>query len=137
LIAIRRPEPPRAANTFSPDGRSILTGTWDRRNSRLWDAATGKPIGPPVHHNESVHFVAFTPDGRRMMSASTNGEFRAQDVPQPLPGDAERFRCWVEVLTGMELDAEEAIHDLDADALQRRRERLRELGGPPDGVRPL
>ncbi|HEY7156483.1 MAG TPA: protein kinase, partial [Gemmataceae bacterium] len=120
--------------TFSPDGSSILTGLWDRHNARLWDTATGKPIGPPVHHNEAVPFVAFTPDGKRMMSGSVNGEFRAQDVPWPLPGDAERLRCWVEVLTGMELDAEGTIRDLDADAVQLRREQLRQLGGPPDGM---
>jgi len=39
---------------------------------------------------------------------------------------------WVELLTGMELDAEGAIHDLTPDALQERRQRLRQLGGPPD-----
>jgi WD40 repeat protein/tRNA A-37 threonylcarbamoyl transferase component Bud32 len=120
---------------FSPDGRSILTGLWDRHNARLWDAATGKPIGPPVNHGEAVHMVAFTPDGKRMMSLSVNGEYRAQDVPSSLNGDAERIRCWVELLTGMELDAQGVIHDLDPEALQERRERLRELGGPPDGVR--
>jgi WD40 repeat protein/tRNA A-37 threonylcarbamoyl transferase component Bud32 len=119
---------------FSPDGRSILTGLGDRHNARLWDAATGKPIGPPVHHDEAVHFVAFTPDGKRMMSLCVTGEFRSQEVPSTLAGDAERIRCWVELLTGMELDAEGAIHDLNADALQQRRERLRELGGAPDGV---
>jgi eukaryotic-like serine/threonine-protein kinase len=122
--------------TFSPDGLNILTGTWDRHNARLWDAATGKPIGHPVNHGEAVQFVAFTPDGKRMMSSSVNGEYRSQDVPSPLPGDAERIRCWVEVLAGMELDAEGTIHDLDADALQKRRELLRDLGGPPDGVNP-
>ncbi len=121
--------------TFSPDGLNILTGTWDLHNARLWDAATGKPIGPPVNHGEAVHFVAFSPDGKRMISSSVNGEYRSQDVPSPLPGNAERMRCWVEVLTGMELDTEGTIHDLDADALQKRRERLRDLGGPPDGVR--
>jgi eukaryotic-like serine/threonine-protein kinase len=120
--------------TFSPDGRSILTGLLDRQNARLWDAATGKPIGPPIQHGEAVHVVGFSPDGKRMMSLSDNREFRSQDVPSFLPGDAERFRCWVEVLTGMELDAEGTIRDLDADTLQRRREYLRELGGPPDGT---
>lgn len=119
---------------FSPDGRSILTGLWDRHNARLWDAATGKPIGPPVHHDEAVQYVAFTPDGKRMMSLCVTGEFRSQEVPSPSPGDAERIRSWVEVLTGMELDAEGAIHDLDAEALQQRRERLHQRGGPPDGI---
>jgi WD40 repeat protein len=117
---------------FSPDGSSILTGMWDRHNARLWDTATGKPIGPPVQHGEAVYLVAFTPDGTRMMSISVNGEFRSQQVPLPLPGDPERIRCWVEVLTGMELDSEGTIWDLDADTLQQRRELLNELGGPPD-----
>jgi eukaryotic-like serine/threonine-protein kinase len=120
---------------FSPDGRSILTGLWDRHNARLWDAATGKPIGPPVNHGEAVHVVAFTPDGKRMISLSVNGEFRSQDVPSSLNGDVKRIRCWVELLTGMELDAQGVIHDLDPETLQERRERLRQLGGPPDGVR--
>ncbi|HVC98584.1 MAG TPA: hypothetical protein VND64_33265, partial [Pirellulales bacterium] len=119
---------------FSPDGRSILTGLWDHHDARLWDTATGKPIGPPIHHGEAVYHVAFTSDGSRMMSISVNHEFRSQEVPVPLPGDAERIRCWVEVLTGMELDAEGTLRDLDAGAVERRRERLGELGGPPDGV---
>jgi WD40 repeat protein len=117
---------------FSPDGRSILTGFWDRHNARLWDAATGKPIGPPVHHGEAVHFVGFTADGKRMMSLSVNREFRVQDVPSPLPGDAEHIRCWIELLTGMELNAAGTIRDLNPDELQQRRERLSDLGGPPD-----
>jgi WD40 repeat protein/serine/threonine protein kinase len=120
--------------TFSPDGRTILTGLWDRRSARLWDAATGKPIGPPVHHSEAVPVVAFTADGKRMMSGSVNGEFRSQEVPAPVTGDVERIRCWVEVLTGMEMDARGAIWDLDPETLAQRRQRLLELGGPPDRV---
>jgi WD40 repeat protein/tRNA A-37 threonylcarbamoyl transferase component Bud32 len=121
-------------HAFSQDGSCILTGFWDRHNARLWDTATGKPIGPPVHHGEAVHFVAITPDGKRMMSLSVNGEFRAQDVPSPLRVDAYQLRGWIELLTGMELDAEGTIHALDAKALRDRRESLSHSIGPPDGV---
>jgi hypothetical protein len=121
--------------TFSPDGRCFLTGLWDRHNARLWDTATGKPIGPPIHHAEAVYHVAFTADGKRILSTSVNGEFRSQEVPLPLPGGPERIRCWVEVLTGMELDEQGMIRNLNADDLQRRRERLDELGGPADDAR--
>ncbi len=34
---------------FSPDGKTILTGSQDK-TARLWDAATGRPIGPPMPH---------------------------------------------------------------------------------------
>jgi WD40 repeat protein/tRNA A-37 threonylcarbamoyl transferase component Bud32 len=119
---------------FSADGNSFLTGLWDLHEVQLWDTATGKPIGPRVHNSEAVTFAAFTADGTRMMSASGNGEFRSQQVPQPLAGDPEHIRCWVEVLTGMELDEQGMIRDLNADALEQRRQRLNEQGGPPDRV---
>jgi WD40 repeat protein len=123
-----------SCHAFSPDGSCILTGLWDRHSARLWDTATGKPIGPPVHHGEAVHFVGITPDGKRMMSLSVNGEFRAQDVPSAIRGDAYHLRLWVELLTGMEIDAEGTIHALDAKALRNRREGLSFVLGPPGSV---
>ena len=32
---------------FSPDGKTVLTGSLDN-TARLWDAATGRPLGPPM-----------------------------------------------------------------------------------------
>ena len=32
---------------FSPDGKRIVTASWDK-TARLWDAETGKPIGEPL-----------------------------------------------------------------------------------------
>ena len=38
--------PRSGAVAFSPDGKTVLTGSGDR-TARLWDAATGRPIGRP------------------------------------------------------------------------------------------
>ena len=31
---------------FSPDGKTVITGS-DDKTARLWDAATGQPLGQP------------------------------------------------------------------------------------------
>jgi WD40 repeat protein len=120
-----------SALTFTPDGRMILTGSWERKQAQLWDAATGKAIGPPLLHGDAVHQVAFTANGRKMVSASVNTEIRRAEVPTPIAGSSERVRCWIELLTGKGLDAQASVWKLSSDALRRRRERLQELGGPP------
>ena len=56
---------------------------------------------------------------------------RLRPVPQPLQGDPERIEVWVQVITGMELDAGGAVRVLDAEEWHPRKQRLEELGGPP------
>jgi hypothetical protein len=52
--------------TFSPDGRSLLTS--DGKTVRLWETATGKLIGQPMAHDWDVNAVAFSGDGRTLVT---------------------------------------------------------------------
>ena len=54
---------------FSPDGKTILTGHWDR-TARRWDASTGRPLGRPIVADNSVGFVTFSPDGKTILTGS-------------------------------------------------------------------
>jgi serine/threonine protein kinase len=57
---------------FRPDGEAVLTGGGDEM-ARLWDAATGRPLGPPMNHQGPVDTVAFSPDGKTVV---TGGRYR-------------------------------------------------------------
>ena len=50
---------------FSPDGAKIATASFDT-TARLWDAATGKPLGTPMKHDMLVNGVAFNADGTKI-----------------------------------------------------------------------
>jgi WD40 repeat protein len=109
----------------------VLTGS-DDRNARLWEAATGRPLGAPYPHPAALHAVAFSPDGRTLLTGCEDGLARFWEVPAPLEGEAERIAVWVRVLTGMELDDNDAVRVLDAAAWRRWRQRLEQLGGAPE-----
>jgi WD40 repeat protein len=119
---------------FSPDGKTVLTGS-DDKTARLWDAATGKPLGAPLTHLGAVWTVAFSPNGKTVLTGSSDNTARLWDVSE-LPDDLPRVAAWVEVITGLRLDQEGTVHVLDNAAWLKSRERLEQLGGPPEtGVR--
>ncbi len=78
---------------FSPDGRTLATG--HEGTVYLWEMATGQER---AHYHEdkgnTIHSLAFRPDGRALASGSVDGTTMVWDVtglvgsPHPAPKDA-------------------------------------------------
>src|SRR5262249_5853050 len=115
---------------FSPDGKTLATGC-DDGAARLWNAEDGTALGAVLQHRGPVNRVAFSPDGRTVLTGSSDGPARLWTPPSPLRGDPDHVTLWLQVLTGMELDAEGTVQVLPGDVWEQRRRQLHERGGPP------
>src|SRR5262249_11886058 len=83
------------AVAFSPDGKTVATRGTDN-NARVWEVPTTqhwwpvtppKPVGSLLWHQGEVSAIAFSPDGRRILTGSTDRFARLWDAPSAkLPG---------------------------------------------------
>jgi WD40 repeat protein/tetratricopeptide (TPR) repeat protein len=84
------------AVAFSPDGRTFATASGDpsfeaisydlsvaRGEVQLWDAATSKPLGPPLLHRGAAWSVAFSPDGRAFATGSLDRTAQLREFAGP------------------------------------------------------
>jgi WD40 repeat protein len=55
------------AASWSPDGHTIVTASWDR-TARLWDSATGRELACLSGHAAALTHALFNPDGDRVLT---------------------------------------------------------------------
>ncbi len=67
------------AVSFSPDGKTILTGSGDRI-AQLWDALTGQPLGEPLVHPFEVWSAVFSPDAKLVLTGGRDRQARVWEV---------------------------------------------------------
>jgi WD40 repeat protein len=77
------------AIAYSPDGKLCATASRDR-TARLWNTATGEPVGEPLQHDDPVWSVAFSPDASQLLTGSGDpktgsGAARLWEVPTGKP----------------------------------------------------
>jgi WD40 repeat protein/tetratricopeptide (TPR) repeat protein len=128
-----RHQGPVSGLALTPDGKTIATRSASQstdKTSRLWDAATGYPIGPLLRQADGVLSALSAPGETLFRWSNVSG---LVPVPSDLPDELERVAAWVEVTTGLRLDTHQGlVQVLDNAAWLERREQLMQLGGPPE-----
>jgi WD40 repeat protein len=102
-MPLHQQDPLNSAN-FSPDGARVVIACGNRTTgegdngamAQLWDARTGQPMGQPMLHQGAVLFACFSPDGARVITASSDFTAHLWDgaTGQPL-GKPMRHDDWV------------------------------------------
>jgi WD40 repeat protein/serine/threonine protein kinase len=64
---------------FSPDGRRIITASFDG-TAKVWDAASGVELLRLIGHTGHVNSAAFSQDGRRIVTGSADNTARIWDA---------------------------------------------------------
>lgn len=93
IQTLRQPGHRATAVAFSPDGGLLATGgAWPFRGVRLWDLNQGTLRATLVGHDESeVKGVAFSPDGRKLVSVGGRSDSMNPDGGQVYLWNLERL----------------------------------------------
>src|SRR5262249_21750962 len=67
-----------ASVAYSPDGKYLATGSYDRA-AKVWDMNTNRELITLKGHQAAVEAVAFSPDGTRLATGSYDGTVKLWD----------------------------------------------------------
>ncbi len=70
LLHLRKMRDGIVSARFSPDGKQVLTASWDH-TACLWDAATGRKLHTLKGHECSLALALFSPDGGRVLTVTS------------------------------------------------------------------
>jgi WD40 repeat protein len=91
---LHHPEGILAPPVFSPDGRWLATGGWGDPTVRLWDLKSPNPQSDPhllQGHKAPVRSLAFSADGRRLVSGARDGFALVWDLTADPPPSPKRL----------------------------------------------
>ncbi len=109
----------------------LLVTEGEKGRVLLWDAPTGKRVGPAFEHHTDLVCVEAQPTGEYLLTATTGRMAMTWRFPEPATGSLEHLRLWVETLTGMEMKEHDTMVLLDMDRLRGKRRDLIDNGGVP------
>ena len=78
-IDVKKQVPPVFTVDYSPDGKSVVSGSWDN-TARLWDVISGKEIRKFKGHTGGITGVDYAPDGKTIASISNDDTIRIWDM---------------------------------------------------------
>ncbi|KAG1755325.1 WD40-repeat-containing domain protein [Suillus occidentalis] len=67
------------AISLSPNNH-LLASASDDKTAHLWNLNTNLPVGPPLHHEESLYSAALSPDGKVLATTCSNENAYTWDV---------------------------------------------------------
>ena len=78
-MAFKRHSNTVASASFGPDGRHVITGSWDR-TAIVWDVGSAEPVRVIGQFGASVGCVAYSPDGSTAAVCSSDGTARIVNI---------------------------------------------------------